>query len=225
MQIDRSTLTPRRRLAVLAVPLVAVVSLAAACVPPTPPPAGPTVLSQGGVDAPGIAFEDGEWDLHVHDEDNDVEYEPDEVILKVKDEAATTVPADPAFGFLGASGDPIWVLPQVQNADLLYLGYATEEIESGVFEGDEVTWSLVSVDGPGSFHLYSTDGFGVPTVLFDSDDALPQSLVVPTGAHIHQNWGFTAPGDYTVTYEVTGTPIGDVPVSSGPVEYSFTVGG
>ncbi len=224
------TETPhRRRRWSLLVPLVGGLALvAAACVPPPPPPpppCTPVVLEQGAVDAPGIAFEDGAWDLHIHDEDADVEYEPDCAVLKAKDEAEVAVPADPAFSFLGSAGAPVWILPQVQDPDLLYLGYATEEIGTGVLEGDALDWSLVEVDGPGAFIAYSVDGFGDPTVLFNSNDPLPQTLTIPTGAHTHVNWAFTAPGEYVVTYQADATPVGGSPVSSGPVAYSFLVGG
>jgi len=181
-------------------------------------------LSSGAVDAPGIAFEDGAFDLHVHDEVNDIEYEADCAVLKVKDEAATVVPANPAFSFLGTAGAPVWILPQVEDDDLLYLGYATEEITDGTFVGNEIDWSLVDVDGPGSFAVYSVNQFGAPTVLFDSDNALPQTLTVSTGAHIHVNWAFSEEGTYTVTYSAAGTPTVGSPVDSGPVEYTFTVG-
>jgi surface-anchored protein len=224
-----------RHRALIAVPAVAIVAtVGAACVPTTPPATttttttttvpGPVELSEGHVDGPGIAFEGGAFDVHVHDEETDTEYAPDEVVLVAKDEAAATVPADPAFGFLGADGAPIWVLPQVEDPELLYLGYAAEEIESGVFEGDHVELRLVAVDGPGSFHLFRNGSFGDPEVLFDSDDALPQAIDVSTGSHSHANWVFGAEGDYTITYEVVGTPVGDVEVSSGPVEFSYRVG-
>jgi surface-anchored protein len=218
----------RRRRAVLAPLVVGLALVAAACgAPPPPPPAPctPVVLAEGAVDAPGIAFEDGEWDLHVHDEEADIEYEPDCAVLKAKDEAETVVPADPSFAFLGSAGDPVWVLPQVEDPELLYLGYATEEIGAGVLEGDALDWSLVDVDGPGAFIAYSVDGFGEPTVLFDSTAPLPQVQTIPTGAHTHINWAFTAPGPYTVTYQADATPVGGSPVSSGPVGYSFQVGG
>ena len=214
----------RVRLAAMAPLLAGLALVATACPPPPPPPACPVELSEGAVDAPGIAFEDGAFDLHVHDEDNDIEYEADCAVLKVKDEAATTVPADPAFSFLGTAGAPAWILPQVEDNDLLYLGYATEEITDGTFEGDELDWSMVDVDGPGSFAVYSVDQFGAPVVLFDSDDALPQTVTISTGAHTHVNWAFSAEGTYTVTYSAAGTPTGDSLVDSGPVEYTFTVG-
>jgi surface-anchored protein len=221
---------PRRRWAVLA-PLVGGLALvAAACVPPPPPPpppgpCTPVVLGQGHVDAPGIAFEDGEWDLHIHDEDNDTEYEPECATLKAEDEAETLVPANPAFAFLGSVGDPIWILPQVEDPDLLYLGYGTEEIGNGTFVGDQIDWSLVDVDGPGAFIVYSVDGFGTPTVLFNSNDPLPQTLTIPTGTHTHVNWAFTAEGEYTISYSAAGElEGGGGPTDSGPVEYTFQIG-
>lgn len=215
----------RSRRMLLVVPLLAGSALTAtACPPPPPPGCTPVTLGQGHVDGPGIAFEDGAFDLHVHDEESDTEYEAECAVLQVRDEAETDVPADPSFGFLGAAGAPVWVLPQVENPALLYLGYATEEIEAGTFEGDEITWSLVGVEGPGSFALYSVDQFGAPTVVFDSDDALPQSIQVPTGDHVHANWAFGAEGTYTLTYQASGTPTGGSPVTSDEVEFTFQVG-
>ncbi|HWS31327.1 MAG TPA: hypothetical protein VN408_01145, partial [Actinoplanes sp.] len=61
------------------------------------------VLSSGHVDVVDIAVEDGTLEIGVHDEtvDPDVEREVDDVVFLVKQSAKTTVPADPAFGFLG----------------------------------------------------------------------------------------------------------------------------
>ena len=41
----------------------------------------------------GLAYEDGAWDLHLHDETHDIEYAPDEALLFVAPEAKTTQPA------------------------------------------------------------------------------------------------------------------------------------
>ena len=216
---------PTRRRGALGVSaIVAAAFLGAACAPtPTPVDPDPVLLLEGHVDGPGIAFEDGQWDLHVHDHDTEAEYAPDEVVLGVAPTAETTVPTDAEYAFLGTAGEPVWILPESHVEGLLSLGYAAEEIESGVLEGDAMTLSLVSVAGPGSFHLYDVDGLGDAQVVFDSDDALPQSVGVAAGAHVHANWAFSEPGTYTVTYEVTGTPVGGAPVSSGPVDYTFEV--
>src|ERR1041385_1857097 len=81
----------------------------------------------------GIAYEDGEWNLHVHDEGNDIEYDPAQIILLVGNVAKTTVPNNPAYSFLGAPGSAIWILPKVENAALLFLGFGAEEIPDGLF--------------------------------------------------------------------------------------------
>lgn len=215
---------PRSRL-LAATLLATAVSVGSACTatPDPVPEPDPVVLWEGHVDGPGIAYEDDAWDLHVHSHDTDTEYEPDEVVLGVSAAAETVVPADPAFSFLGSTGTPVWTLPKSHIEGLLSLGYAAEEIADGVLEGDALTLSLVAVDGPGSFHLYDTDGLGTPTVVFDSDEALPQALAVAAGAHVHANWAFSAPGTYTITYQVTGTPVGGEPVTSDPVAYTFEV--
>ena len=219
----------RRRWGVL-VPVAAFAAfVGSACAPPPPPPppppCTPVVLDEGHVDGPGFEYDAGELELHIHDEETDTEYAPECAILKAKNEAETTVPSNPAFAFLGTPGDPVWVLPQVEDPDLLFLGYATEEIANGTFDNDEITWELVDVDGPGAFIVYSVDGFGTPTVLFNSNDPLPQSLTIPTGTHTHVNWAFTAAGTYTVTYAASGElDGGGGPVASDEFDFTFQVG-
>lgn len=222
--------TPRRRLRrLVTVAAAALLGAAAACAPPPPPPppgpCTPVVLDEGHVDGPSIGYEAGEWDIHIHDEETDTEYEPECAILKAKDEAETAVPADPAFSFLGSPGDPVWILPQIEDPDLLYLGYATEEIDDTTFVDDEIDWTVVDVDGPGAFIVYTVDGFGSPTVLFNSNNPLPQTQTIPTGTHAHANWAFTAPGTYTVTYKASGElEGGGGPTTSDEVEFTFQVG-
>ena len=95
-------------------------------------------------------------------------YATSEVLLRVDSRSATVVPNDPAFGFLGHPGELFYQLPQHEEEGLLYLGIASDEVEAGVFVGDEVKLNLKSVEGPGEVYLYSTDTFGKPTVMFNS---------------------------------------------------------
>ncbi len=181
-------------------------------------------LETGEVDV-GIAFEGGAWDLHAHDESTDTEYEPGDVTLRAGASSQTTVPNDPQFAFLGSPGAPTWILPQVEDPQLLYLGLATEEIEAGIFQGDTVTFSLTGLMGPGNFALYSVDEFGVVTKFFDSADGITvgDSMTLPVGSHQHFNWAFSAAGDYSVEFTATGILAGGSMTSSGPVAYSFEV--
>lgn len=184
--------------------------------------AAPTILTEGEVDI-GIAYENGAWDLHAHDEVNDVEYAPDEALFCVPAAAAQTVPADPAFSFLGAAGSTVYVLPQTEVAGLLFLGIGSEEIAPGDFQGDVLNLTLASLTGPGDFSLFTVDGFGVPTVYWNSADGLGDTFVVPTGGHAHYNWGFTAPGDYSVGLQASGVLADGTTTVSDIANYQFKV--
>lgn len=184
-----------------------------------------TNLNMGDTDI-GIAYDAG-WDLHVHKENppNAGEYEPANVLLQVNGQAETTVPAGSQWGFMGTAGSPVWILPQSEDPNLLFLGIGTEEIVPGIFVGEEVTLSLSSVTGPGNFSTY-TESLGVPNVLFDSSDGITgaDSFTLPTGTHQHFNFAFTAPGNYTIAFEGSGTLVaGSTFTQSGPVDYVFTV--
>lgn len=186
----------------------------------------PVRLETGHTDI-GLAFEDGAWDLHIHDEANDLDYAPDEAVLVVLLNARTTVPNDPLYGFLGTPGSPVWILPQVQNPGLLFLGFGAEEIEAGVFQGDHLRVEMKSVTGPGAFVVFDVDPFGTPIPLLSSRDGVDtnDARLLPTGAHSDLNWAFTAPGLYVVEFEASGTLSDGALVSSGPVAYTFHVVG
>jgi surface-anchored protein len=184
------------------------------------------VLSQGHVDAVDVHYEDGGLELHVHDEtvDPSVERDPADVVFRVLPGAETTVPDDPAYGFLGSSGAPVWILPETNNPDLLWPGLSTEEIEPGVFAGDTVTLKLWGVRGPGALSLFSSDPFGAPVVLANSGDGTPDRLTLTTGGHQHANWAFTSAGTYKAVFQASGTLADGTRVVSDPAVYTFQVG-
>lgn len=178
----------------LAVALVTTVAVTAT--PAHASGARDVVLNLGHVDVIGVAFEDGVLDLHVHDEENDIEYAPEEVTVQALPAAETIVPADPAFAFLGEAGDPVWILPQLEDPELIFAGLATEEIEPGALANDQVRVA-VAVFGPGEVALYTEDELGLPLdIFFDTDDGQPNRFTLPAGAHVHANWAFSEPGDY-----------------------------
>jgi surface-anchored protein len=119
------------------------------------------------------------------------------------------------------------VLPETQNLDLLFLGIGAEELEPGVFVGDEVELALTTVSGPGDLFLWTNDSFGDPQdIFFDSSDGINATDAVEVGAgdHMHANWAFTAPGTYQMGFEASGTLVdGDVFTASGEVIYTFEV--
>ncbi|GGP66019.1 choice-of-anchor M domain-containing protein [Saccharothrix coeruleofusca] len=187
--------------------------------------AAPVVtIDTGHVDVFGVAYEDGAFDLHVHDEAAEAEYSPAEVLLVAKSQARTTVPADPAYAFLGAPGRPVWVLPEVEDTGLLWPGIAAEEVEPDVFVDGSLRLNVTRVHGPGDFSIFTTDAVGAPSVLVDSGNGLPDRLALTPGGHQHANWAFEAPGYYTITVRAAGTlaTTGERVVSE-PATYRFKV--
>jgi surface-anchored protein len=187
---------------------------------------GYTVLTTEHADV-GIGYEEGAWDLHEHDDINDIEYAANEVLNYVAPAAALSQPTGSQWAFLGAgAGNPVWLLPQVNDPNLLWLGIGGEEIESGIFVNDQVTLNLVDVRGPGQFSLFSNGVFGDPNVLMATSDGISSAdtMTVFVGSHAHYNWAFTAAGYYEIDFEAVGTLVdGNVVTSSGPVTYYFGV--
>jgi surface-anchored protein len=196
--------------------------------------AAPTIFSRGHTDV-GIAFEGGEFDLHVHSEEFELEADAAAAVLRVLPSAEKQIPANPAFSFLGTAGDPIWVLSQDEaTADedgTLLLGIGAEEIEPSAFTGN-ISVSLTNVAftpepgglPDGKVSVYTVSGSGVPTIVMSNHDGLDSAdtaTVIP-GTHFDANWAFTKPGRYVLTLQATGTPTGGAPVT-GSAQYTFVV--
>lgn len=186
----------------------------------------PVVLSAGHVDVADVAYEAGALEIGVHDEtvEPGVEREVDDVVFLVKRAARSTVPGDPAFGFLGAAGAPVWILPEIQNEELLWPGLAAEELEAGVFAGDTVSLRVEGVTGPGRVAVFTEDAVGTPQVLVNSGDGLPDAVALAVGTHRHASWAFSHAGVYCLKVRATATLAGTgATVESAPVTYKFVV--
>lgn len=148
--------------------------------------------------------------------------DPADVVLHLKPDGATTVPAG-NFGFLGPAGTRIWQIPQTQNSSLLWLGWNTEEIPAAQLSGGSLTWSLDKVEGPGKLVIYLFETFGQPRVAFNSGDGLPDRYTVSTGTHAHGNWAFTKEGAYKLTFTHRAT-LADGRAVSDTATVTFAVG-
>lgn len=200
-------------------------ALAACALSALPAAQAQSLITHSHVDI-GFAYEDGAWDLHLHDETYDIEYSPpSEAVLFVSDAGKTTVPGSPSFSFLGSAGTPIWILPRNQNPALPFLGVGTEELEASDWVGAVVTLTLKAVAGPGEFAAWDSDSFGQPSVKFNTRDGLDAAdhLTVLAESHAHYDWSFSAPGRYVLTFEGSGTHVVDGFVASGPVDYLVDV--
>lgn len=201
--------------------------------------ASAVVLDHQHVDI-GVAYEDDAWDLHVHDETNDVEYEPGEALLYVGAlDPPATQPVGAEWEFIGAgAGQEYWLLPAQQTPGMLFLGIGTEEIAPGTFleyfetdprvdsEAAWITLSLRDVRGPGEVALWTTDGFGSPTAwmsTFDGGITAADAAFLLEDSHQHFNLGFTEPGLYEIDLQASAyLPDGSV-TTSDVATYHFGV--
>jgi surface-anchored protein len=207
----------RTTLTSLATTLVALVAFSAQA-----QAAATVTLSMGHVDVFDPLYAGGTLALEIKDDTTPpaVHRAPADVLLQVLPQAKTTVPSSSAYSFLGTAGSPVWILPQTQNANLLWPGWNTQRLTSSTFGSAQL--SLLSVTG-GQVAVYTTSAFGTPTVLFNSGDGLPDTKPLAIGTHAHANWAFKTAGSYTATFQFTGTTVGGATVSSAPTAYTFEV--
>jgi len=189
------------------------------------------VLSQGHIDAFEVTVNGNALKVQIKDSTQSggpgvVFRDPTQTILQAPPASSVPggAPGVAPFLFLGAQGAPLWLLPQVQDPNLLWPGLSTERISNGVLQTNKLTWNVDSVSGPGSFNLYQNDSFGNPLSWFSSSNAWPQSKLINVDQHAHFNWAFSATGTYTLTFRATATLANGTPVTSGPVPYTFVVG-
>jgi len=181
-------------------------------------------------------------ELVSHDEELDRELDPASTTFVVKAEAQTTRPAGSQFDFIGTdAGKSIWLLPQVQNPNLLFGGVAAEEIESGTFlkalesdprinaTGEFVRVRLVGFSGPGEASVWANDVFGKPIVFVRTSDGVGaqgtplDAFFAAPGAHQDYNWGFTAPGEYNFVFQATAKLPDGTEIQSEETNFKFFV--
>jgi surface-anchored protein len=159
----------------------------------------------------------------------DAEYAPGGVVIVVPDSTRTSRAAGGAWDPIGVNaGEDYWYLPAsgtvADNLNAPFLGLGTEHIDSGVFDGDVLSMTLTAMNGPtgGEFSLWYESGgpqFEMSTA--DGISSADQVTDFAVGAHDHRAWGFTKPGDYSLTFEISGTQ-SSVPVTESGA-FQFTV--
>lgn len=110
------------------------------------------------------------------------------------------------------AGDTTWILPEssteASDLNVVWFGPEVEEDAYDVFDDPDndpltgnVRWSLEAVSGPGEVALWTNDQFGNVVVWMGSGDGLDSSDAIDLfGGAIHNQWGFTAPGSYDLTF-------------------------
>ncbi|MFK3983564.1 TIGR03773 family transporter-associated surface protein [Micromonospora sp. NPDC050397] len=227
--------TARLHLATLAAAVAVTAALSPWALPATEVMAAPpasterTVVNDGHTDVIDLRYVDGDLRLksRIGNAPDYLHAEPDEVLFQLLDNesSAVAVPDIPEYGFLGPVGAPLWLAPQTQVDGVLWPGWDTESLPVGLFADDVVDLHLRAVRGPGRVEVFQWDEFGMPIRTLSSVDPAYGSLRQAVNSHVHANWAFSALGRYTLTFEATATLPGGAALRSGPVDYTWYVGG
>ena len=182
-------------------------------------------ISVGHVDL-GPRLIDGQWRAGLrHDaETGAVWRDPNQTVLRVNDAAIMTAPDSADYPFLvDVAGKPVYVVPQTQNAGVVWLGWNTQDPAVTATIDRGLTMRVGPVSGPGRAWLFLQSGtFGKPLLLADSG-AAPGDVWIDSGTHVHANWAFSAPGTYTATVTFLGTTTAGEAVSASTT-LRFAVG-
>lgn len=185
---------------------------------------GFAVLSNTEADI-DVGFDNGVLQLGIFDEFADVEFAADEALLFVGPAARTTQPASPAFNFIGAgAGNPVWIIPQAFNSQVLFLGLDTGELPPGTI--DSGVLALRAVRGPGQFSAWQTDAFGNPTFFistFEGGITAADAIPLPDASDAHFNYGFTATGLYEIDFQAVALTPGGATITSEVTTFHFGV--
>lgn len=146
------------------------------------------------------------WALVVRDDDHNVTYRSNEVALVVAEVARRELAGD--FPPFGNAGEAIWILPQSQDPQLLYLGLSAEGLPGNLLQSPLELY-LRALDGPGEFFAWQA-GLGGLDIRINSRDGLDETdrLTLDPGSHSHWNFGFTTNGVYELVLEVQGRRAG-----------------
>lgn len=159
--------------------------------------------------------------LAVRDSDRRIHHPSTEAALMVQESARNTIPD--GFDALGPAGSDLWILPQSQDPQHLYLGASGEGLPAGVVEQGP-TIRLLRIEGPGHFMAWQSDAFEGILIRMSTRDGISEidQLSLSVGGHAHFNWGFTRNGLVTAWMQVQAT-VGGTNAWSPPTPILFAV--
>ena len=149
--------------------------------------------------------------------------DPNKTVLRVREGALIQVPQGEDYKFL-ADSKRVYVLPQTQKTQLVWLGWNTQDPAVTKLIQGGVNMRIEQVKGPGRSWLILQEGtFGKPKVLADSATSA-QDIWVDTNTHVHANWIFSKPGIYLVKVSFKATGVDGKTYQATTTTLRFAVG-
>lgn len=219
---------PRSRLlAAAAIATAAVTTLAASPAAAAPGDVQPMVIYEtGDYNALDVDYSGGALTLDIKQWAGNDDLSPATTLLRLLPSAAGQVPTGSAWTCLGPAGATVYVAPQAQNPNLLWLGWNTVDVPAAQgpvrldlvgFEGPPGSWfTMYTANGLGgvTYRLNTYGGFGCPLATW------PGGLA--TGTYGYPNWAFSHQGNYSLKFRATAQ--NGAGATSGIVTYTFHVG-
>lgn len=158
----------------------------------------------------GTAIVDGE--RYSSSASNKISYATDALVTVIPFTPTLTRPAASSWDFTGAAaGDPLWYLPNAQQAGRPWLGFSTQDLKATDWSSN-ITITLIGATASegGHFSLYFISA-GTPNVLMDTFDGIGGDDVytMSRNTHSHPTFLFTEPGRYDLTFRVSATHVTD----------------
>ena len=153
----------------------------------------------------GPRIVDGKLKLQVKDDRSQPASWVDPATLTFSLGDKATLKAPDALNFVATPGQDVWMISSSQSAGVPWLGMNSQAEEIVSKTSGEVTFTLVSVEGPGKVSVFTSGGLGggVGEHLLQEEGS---SYTLPANTHAHQNWVFTTPGTYKLTISAQVTP-------------------
>ena len=153
----------------------------------------------------GPRIVDGKLKLQVKDDRSQPASWVDPATLTFSLGDKATLKAPDALNLVATPGQDVWMISSSQSVGVPWLGMNSQAEEIASKTSGEVTFTLVSVEGPGKVSVFTSGGLGggVGEHLLQEEGS---SYTLPANTHAHQNWVFTAPGTYKLTISAQVTP-------------------
>lgn len=226
MTITHGALSPRRRAAgILAAGLALALPVSGLAAAGAVAQDGPLVLDHGHIDAFNLdPDENGNPVLNLKEDVTGmhVRHTPEDVVLHVKEEALSELPAVAAIPE-ALHNQTVYHLPLTQDHNLVWPGWDSQGLQGSQWTNVDI--NIQSVSGPGDVHLWSNGSFGnLIHLLNDSQTQLPGTIHQSFFAHVHAHWAFTEPGEYTLVVNAQAHNAEESSPVTESHAYTFTVG-
>lgn len=185
----------------------------------------PIRLDIGHIDAFNLVLKDDKTIRLVLKEDatgSHVLRTPESVELAIKSAAYSK--NLPAAGIPAGAPTNLYLLPLVQDTDLIWPGWDSQGIGSEYGPQAKVDIDVSKVDGPGDVYLWTSGTLEGTSQLLKDTWKFPGVIHQDFLAHVHANWGFTAPGTYKFTAKASvKSADGTKTSTSNEATYTFVV--